>query len=148
MITAEGSVSSGVRRVEALTGFEGARRMRENEDLIQDLSLLVKSSREELSDRLASILKENRQLKDGKGAAASTRDLLADLDGGHGQRISAGPAEVVVAHWSDAPQEQLLVVADALKRRKGQRGFVLASTGEDGARFLCGTSEEVPKGQA
>lgn len=148
LITAEGSVSSGVRRVEALTGVEGARRIRENEDLIQDLSLLVKSSREELSGRLTSILKENRQLRDGKGAAASTRDLLADLDGGHGQRIPAGSGEVVVAHWNDAPQDQLLVVADALRRRKGKRGFVLASTGEDGVRFLCGTSEEVPKGQA
>lgn len=147
MITGEGSVSSGVRRVEALTGAEGARRMRENEDLIQDLALLMKSSREELGDRLTAILKENRQLREGKGAAQSNRDLLADLEGGHGQRIAADPGEVVVAHWSDTPQDQLLVAADSLKRRKGQRAFVLASTGEDGVRFICGTSEEVPKGR-
>lgn len=147
MITGEGSVSSGVRRVEALTGAEGARRMRENEDLIQDLALLMKSSREELGDRLAAILKENRQLREGKGAAQSNRDLIADLDGGHGQRIPADPGEVVVAHWSETPQDQLLVAADSLKRRKGQRAFLLASTGEDGVRFICGTSEEVPRGQ-
>ena len=147
MITGEGSVSSGVRRVEALTGAEGARRMRENEDLIQDLALLMKSSREELGDRLTAILKENRQLREGKGAGQSNRDLLADLEGGHGQRIAADPGEVVVAHWSDTPQDQLLVAADSLKRRKGQRAFVLASTGEDGVRFICGTSEEVPKGR-
>ena len=39
------------------------------------------------------------------------------------------------------------MAADSLKRRKGQRAFVLASTGEDGVRFICGTSEEVPKGR-
>ncbi|OUU26262.1 MAG: alanine--tRNA ligase [Planctomycetia bacterium TMED53] len=147
MITAEGSVSSGVRRVEALTGEEGSRRMRENEDLLQEIALTLKSSRDELKDRLTAVLKENRQLREGKGGAAPTRDLLSDLESGHGQRISAGAGEVVVAHWSDAPQDQLLVVADSLKRKKGLRAFLLASTGEEGVRFICGTSEEVPKGQ-
>ncbi|NCG13988.1 MAG: alanine--tRNA ligase [Planctomycetia bacterium] len=147
MITGEGSVSSGVRRIEALTGLEGGRRVREGEDLIQDLARILRSSREELGDRIASLIKENKDLKDGKGSAGPVRDLLADLDGGHGDRISAGEAEVVRACWKDAPQEQLLVVADALKRRQGARGFILASAGSDGVKFVVGTSESVPKGQ-
>ena len=39
------------------------------------------------------------------------------------------------------------MVADALKRRQGARGCILASAGSDGVKFVVGTSESVPKGQ-
>jgi alanyl-tRNA synthetase len=39
-----------------------------------------------------------------------------------------------------------LKVADALKRRSGQRAFILASTDEEGVRFIVGTSKNLPAG--
>ncbi|MGE4618223.1 MAG: alanine--tRNA ligase-related protein, partial [Planctomycetota bacterium] len=145
MIVAEGSVSSGVRRIEALTGVEGARRVRADENLLQDLALLLRAPRENLQERIENLIQENRALKDGKGGTAS-RDLLAELDSGHGETRVAGTGEVVIATWKDAPQEQLLKVADALKRRSGQRAFILASTDEEGVRFIVGTSKNLPAG--
>ena len=145
VIVHEGSVSSGVRRVEALTGVGGASRTRADEDLIHELSSLLRVPREDLHDRIGTLVRENRSLKDGKGSTP-TRSLLSDLDAGHGETRSAGSAEVVIATWQDAPQEQLLQVADALKRRGGDRAFILVSTGNDEIRFIVGTSESLPSG--
>ncbi|MDE0960259.1 MAG: alanine--tRNA ligase [Planctomycetota bacterium] len=145
IIVHEGSVSSGVRRIEALTGVGGASRTRADEDLLHDLSLLLRVPREDLHDRIGSLVRENRSLKDGKGSAPS-KNLLSDLDAGHGETRTAGSAEVVIATWQDAPQEQLLQVADALKRRGGNRAFILVSSGNDEIRFIVGTSESLPSG--
>ena len=145
IIVGEGSVSSGVRRIEALTGVQGARRVRADEDLLQDLASLLRSPREDLQQRIEALVQENRALKGGKGSDTD-RDLLAELDSGHGERRSVGSGEVVIAAWKDAPQEQLLKVADALKRRAGERAFILASSDKEGVRFIVGTSEALPSG--
>ncbi|NRA76020.1 MAG: alanine--tRNA ligase [Planctomycetes bacterium] len=145
MIVGEGSVASGVRRIEALTGVEGARRVRADEDLLQSLAAKLRTPREDLEQRIEGLVAENRALKGGKGVA-SDRDLLAELDSGYGERRTVGSGEVVIATWKDAPQEQLLVVADALKHRAGERAFILASSGDDGIRFIVGTSEALPSG--
>ena len=145
VIVHEGSVSSGVRRIEALTGVEGARRTRADENLLQDLAATLRVPREDLKQRIEGLVTENRSLKDGKGTQPS-RNLLTELDAGHGQVIRAGSAELVIATWQDAPQEQLLQVADALKRRGGDRAFILVSAGDEEIRFIVGTSESVPRG--
>ena len=139
MITGEGSVSSGVRRVEALTGAEGARRMRENEDLIQDLALLMKSSVR--SREVASPPSSRRIVSSVKAAAGLVQSRPArGSGGGHGQRIPADPGRwwfIGATHlrtsfsWLDSPRDA---------RATGLR---LARPGKMGS-LHCGTSEEVP----
>jgi len=145
IVVHEGSVSSGVRRVEAVTGIEGSRRTRSDEDLLHQLASMLRVPREDIHERIEGLVKENRSLKDGKGAAPS-RNLLEEVDGGGAETRSAGDADVVIARWQDAPQEQMLQVADALKRRSGQRCFILVSTGDDGIRFIVGSSQDLPAG--
>jgi len=142
-VIAEGSVSSGVRRVEALTGHASHLRIREDSELLSSLAGRLKVRREELGDRIEALLSENKDLRSGKGSAP-TRDCLKELDAGHGDRGAVADLEWVTAAWPEAPQEELLRVGDALKRREGGRVFVLASHGEDGVRFIVGSSEAVP----
>ena len=68
MIVGEGSVASGVRRIEALTGVEGARRVRADEDLLQSLAAKLRTPREDLEQRIEGLVAENRALKGGKGS--------------------------------------------------------------------------------
>ncbi|HIA27785.1 MAG TPA: alanine--tRNA ligase [Planctomycetes bacterium] len=145
IIVSEGSVSSGVRRIEALTGTGSAERTRADEDLVHHLSQFLKVAREDVRDRIESLVEENRNLRSGKGRVEQT-DYLAQLDGGHGERWTAGDAEVVTAAWESATVDDLLEVADALKRRAGVRAFILATSADDGVRFVIGTSGEVPRG--
>ncbi len=144
-VIGEGSVSSGVRRVEALSGRGSDRRIRDDSELLQELAGRLKVRREEIGDRVEAMLTELKSLRDGKGKAGQ-RDLLKELDDGHGERRSVGDLEFVAAIWGDAPQEELLRVGDALKRRSERTVFVLASQGEDGVRFIVGVSDAVGKG--
>ena len=141
-VIGEGSVSSGVRRVEALTGRGSHSRIREDADLISSLAKRLKVRREDLTDRIENLLTENKELRDGKGAAPG-RDCLVELEGGHGDRDTVGDLEWVAAAWPETPQDELLRVGDALKRRAGGRVFSLASHGEDGVRFIVGASDSV-----
>jgi len=139
-VIGEGSVSSGVRRVEALTGHESHKRIRRDADTLAELAQALKARPEEIRARIDALLAENRALKEGKGRAAA-RDLLAELDAGAGERAQVAGIELVTASWPDAPQEELLRIGDALRRRAGERVFILASTGEDGVRFIVGHSD-------
>ncbi len=145
LIVSEASVSSGVRRVEAMTGLGTLRRVREDEELLRAISGQLRAGREGVMERLASVIAENRDLKSGKGRREGARDLLEDFDAGAGEREQVDGSEIVSAHWADAPEEELLRVSDALKQRPGRRIYILASASAEGTvRVLVGTSKELP----
>ncbi len=62
-IVREGGVASGVRRVEAVTGPEAYRRLREAEAELQALAGLLRTSREGLPDRLRQLIAERAELE-------------------------------------------------------------------------------------
>ncbi len=140
-IVLEGSVSAGVRRIEAVTGTGALARGREDRDVIRNLSGLLKVSREDVPTRIDALLAELKELKGGqkKGAA---KDLVADLE--RVAEVSThADVEIITAAFEGAEMDDLLQVADVLKRRSGARVFILAS----GVRFLVGHSTDLPKGR-
>ncbi|MGE3164179.1 MAG: alanine--tRNA ligase [Planctomycetota bacterium] len=148
LVLQEGSVSSGVRRVEASTGLGTLERARQAEDLLRELCSELKADREGLVERIQSLLEENKTLKSGKGkAAGAERDLLAELDQGAGERLVVAGLEIVTAVWPAVDMEEILRVVDALKRRPGARAFVLATHDETGVRFVVGSSLAAPRGK-
>ena len=62
-ITSESGVASGVRRIEAITGQGILKKYNENEQIIEDASLVLKSSRNNLIDKASSIMDEVKVLK-------------------------------------------------------------------------------------
>ncbi|WP_073976258.1 alanine--tRNA ligase, partial [Erythrobacter donghaensis] len=84
-IVSESAVSSGVRRIEALTG-EGARQwLVARDERVKAIAALVKTSPDEVEARIASLVEERRALE---RELAEARKALA-LGGGAGK---AGPA--------------------------------------------------------
>jgi alanyl-tRNA synthetase len=61
-LTKEGSVAAGVRRIEAMTGKCAEKFVEEEEDLLQSLGLLLKAPTAVLSEKLQSLIDENRLL--------------------------------------------------------------------------------------
>ncbi|MFN0060208.1 MAG: alanine--tRNA ligase [Planctomycetota bacterium] len=144
LITTEGSVSSGVRRIEAITGIESLKHARASDTQLGDLATLLKVSRDEVAARVESIISENRELRQGKKAApAGGGPDLIESALAHSK--STNGCEFIAAAWPNVPIEELLRVADALKRRAGRRVFILASPTDEGARFVVGHSDELPK---
>jgi alanyl-tRNA synthetase len=63
LISSEGSVSSGVRRVECHTGIAALRKIQDERRLVSTLSSLLKASPAELPERLEKLLARNRELE-------------------------------------------------------------------------------------
>jgi alanyl-tRNA synthetase len=62
-IVGESSIASGIRRIEALTGFGTYLRLEEDEDLIQELSQTLRAPRTELSRAVGRLIDQQRQLE-------------------------------------------------------------------------------------
>jgi alanyl-tRNA synthetase len=62
-IVGESSIASGVRRIEALTGFGTYLRLEEDEGLLQELAHTLRAPRTELTRAITRILDQQRQLE-------------------------------------------------------------------------------------
>ncbi len=92
-IVSESAVSSGVRRIEALTG-EGARQwLVARDERVKAIAALVKTSPDEVEARIAALVDERRALE---RELAEARKALA-LGGGAGKAGPAVEASVVSA---------------------------------------------------
>lgn len=63
-IAKEGSIASGIRRIEAFTGEEAEKLGREKENLLQETAVLLKTEPQQIKEKLEKLLEENRQLSD------------------------------------------------------------------------------------
>ena len=71
IISNETSVSSGVRRIEAMTGSNLVKKSKAALTTIKELSEILNVPQEELVGRISDVLKENKNLKSGKKAEKS-----------------------------------------------------------------------------
>jgi alanyl-tRNA synthetase len=62
-IVGESSIASGVRRIEALTGFGSYLRLEEDENLLDEIAHTLRSPRTELTRAIARLIDQQRQLE-------------------------------------------------------------------------------------
>ena len=90
IISNETSVSSGVRRIEAMTGSNLVKKSKEALSTIKELSEILNVPQDELVGRVSDVLKENKNLKSGKKAEKSLsseelRSSKIEIDGNIGE---------------------------------------------------------------
>ncbi|MEH6356265.1 MAG: alanine--tRNA ligase [Marinobacter sp.] len=129
-ITSENGISSGVRRIEAVTGFGALEWIDSAERTLREASRLVKGSRESLVEKVQQTLDRNRQLEkeiDGlkaRLASSAGSDLASSA-------VEVAGLKVVAAEMPGADRQALMETADQLKNKLGEGVVVLASV-EDG----------------
>ncbi|MBQ0763204.1 alanine--tRNA ligase [Marinobacter psychrophilus] len=129
-ITSESGVASGVRRIEAVTGFGALEWVDSAERTLREAARLVKGSRESLVEKVQQTLERNRQLeKEIDGLKAQLASLAgSDLAS---SAVDVAGLKVVAAEMPGADRQALMETADQLKNKLGEGVVVLASV-EDG----------------
>src|SRR5690606_34959466 len=113
-VTAEGGIASGVRRIEAITGQAALDWVNESEEQLRQAAQLVKGSRDNLLDKLASVIDRNRQLeKDLEQLKATAATAAGNALAGEAQQL--GGMNVPVKRLDGLDGKAMLALIDPLK---------------------------------
>jgi len=125
-VTAEGSSSANVRRIEAITGPAAVGLLRERDRQLDDAAAAARVPAEQLAERITKLREDAK----GGGAKAATSTVDEEALAAEATEIAGVP--VVVARAAGADPKALPAIADRVKGRLGAPGaVVLAAPGED-----------------
>ena len=123
-ITAEAGIAAGVRRIEAVTGAGALAEVRRADQLLDEISGLVKSNRGDLAERIQSLLADNRRLykeldeAGQKLAASQGSDLAASAVDINGVKFLASQVQ--------GDSKAMMQTLDTLRSQLGDSIIVLA----------------------
>jgi len=143
-IVSEGGVSSGVRRIEALTGADARRHLAEQVQLLNSAAHALKASPADVPARVAQLLDERRKLE---RELAETRRKLATGGGGGSDAAGAdiGGVTYVARALSEVPPRELKSMVDDLKAKIGS-GIVAVANAYDGkGSIVVGVTPDLVK---
>ncbi len=129
-ITAESSISAGVRRIEAVTGTGAYEHYKQTRDAIEKLASIVRVSEPDLVESVERLTVERRELekqveqlkaKLAQSSAGSLADDVREVNG----------VKVIAAKVEGLDRKQMRSLADSL-RNKIQSGVVVLGTASNG----------------
>ena len=133
----EAAVSSGVRRIEALSGEAARRHLAKQDRTLRDLAARLKVSPDEIGARVDSLVDERRRLE---RQLAEAQKQLAIGGSGSGPVADAGETVSGVAFVSrildGVPAKELKGIADGLKQQIGSGVIAVLTRSEDGKAGL------------
>jgi alanyl-tRNA synthetase len=140
-IVAESGIASGVRRIEAVTGERAIEWVAQEEQNLRTIAEILKAGREELADKAAQLVENNRRLEKeleqlkGKLASAAGSDLAASAVDVEGIRVLA-------AKLDGADAKALRETLDQLKNKLGSAVIVLAAVSGDKVSLVAGVTPD------
>ncbi|MCX9146800.1 alanine--tRNA ligase [Erythrobacter sp. WG] len=144
-IVSESAVSSGVRRIEALTGESARQWLVGREEALKAAAGVIRATPEEVPARLAALLEERKRLEK---ELAEARKALAL--GGGGAGAGAASADETVAGVTFSGQvldgldpKELRPLLDAAKQRMGSGVAVLVAVNEGRASIAAAVTDDL-----
>ena len=135
-VTDEGSIGSGLRRIEAVTGGSVQDLLVRRYDLVEELSAQLKSPADEIADKVAALVEERDAER--RRADRLERDAARrEAEGLLGRVQDVDGAKVVAARVGAPNVETMREMGDFLKAKLGSVFVVLASVINDRPMFVA-----------
>ncbi|MEO7786952.1 MAG: alanine--tRNA ligase-related protein, partial [Sphingomicrobium sp.] len=143
-IIAESAVSSGVRRIEALTGEAARLWLTERDARLREAAATLKASPDEVPARLLALVENSKRLE---RELAEAKKALAM--GGGGAKAEAGPEQVAGYAFlgqvvDGLDPKSLRAEVDAMKQRLGGPGIAALIATNDGRASVAVGVNDVP----
>jgi alanyl-tRNA synthetase len=138
-IVAEGGVSAGVRRIEAVSGQGALDYVAAEEHRLQEAAQLLGGNSAEVADKLRALLDRQKKLEreveamKAKAAAGATSDLAA-------RAVDVAGIRVLAARLENFDAKALREAVDRLKQQLADAVVVLAGTRDGKAALVAGVS--------
>ncbi|MGB0865859.1 MAG: alanine--tRNA ligase [Granulosicoccaceae bacterium] len=139
-LTEEGSVATGVRRIEAVTGQGAVSRVAELETAAATVARRLNTSMNELPTRVDTLIERTRELErtidqlKAKAAAAAGQSLTDNA-------VAIGDVKLLATKLEGADPKQLRETVDQIKAKLGESVVVLAMDDGGVARVVAGVSK-------
>ena len=141
-IITEGSVATGVRRIEAVTGWEALRMAADERDLLKELSALLQTESAQLCEKVRTLLATEAKLKKEleaiarKAALAEGEELFAAVQeiGGH---------HYLVAKMTAASMDLLRENVDRFKDKYRSGVILLGAAQDEKVNFVAGVTKDL-----
>ena len=145
-LESEGSVASGVRRIEAITGKECLKKMERNQEMLYEAAAKLKTKPAEVTGRIQAQLEEVKELKrviETFKAKETAGEIDRILFGAH----TIEGLRVITASVPNADAGKLRQMGDMLRDKDSSVVAVLASVNDGNITFLavCG-KDAIAKG--
>ncbi|HBK56492.1 MAG TPA: alanine--tRNA ligase [Xanthomonadales bacterium] len=138
-IVAEGGISAGIRRIEAVTGQGALDHIAAETEQLDRVAALLGSGRSDVAARLAQMLERQKKLEreleslKARAAAGASADLAA-----HARDVAG--LKVVAARIEGMAAKDLRAAVDTLKSRLGDAVIVLAAAADGKVSLVSGVS--------
>ncbi len=143
-VVSEGAVSSGIRRIEAVTGAQAEARYQKDEHILRALAGAVKAGRDSVLDKVLQALEKGRQLEKeveqlkAKLARSAGDDLLQ-------QATDVNGVKVLAARLDGVDRKALMDMADQLKNKLGSAVVLLSAVEDDKVVLIAGVTKDISK---
>ncbi|HJO35501.1 MAG: alanine--tRNA ligase [Pseudomonadota bacterium] len=138
-ILGEAGVSAGVRRIEAVTGWQALAQLREQRELLASLAEQLRAQPADLARRIGQLQAQQRQLE------KDNARLKQQLASGQGQDLGAqaepvGDTQLLVARLDGVDAKTLRETLDQLKTRLQQAAVLLATVSDGKVVLIAGVT--------
>jgi alanyl-tRNA synthetase len=141
-IIGEESVAAGTRRITALTGRKALEHIHGIQSALQRTAAVVRTSREELPERIEAMAKELRELK--KKAAAAPSAEGAGVDQLVSDAADVAGTKVITAEVAGGTPQSLRQLIDQLRRKASPVAVLLATKQDEGKlTLIAGLSRDL-----
>ena len=141
-VTSESSISSGTRRIEAITGDKALKWAEETEFLAETLTELLQTRREDVEGKVKALIDGNKKMQH------EIKDLKAKLAGAHTEDTTVEPEQIngvslIVKHLDNDTEPQVMRAAiDQYKNAIKSGVIILSSESSKGkVRVSIGVTE-------
>ncbi len=143
-LISESSIASGVRRIEALTGEEAYKYTKEQTDIVDTITQILRVQPEQLTERLEKLLHSNKELQKelqklkGKLSSTSAEDYIKDV-------VNVSGVTVLQKKIENVDRKALLSLGDQLKDKLKSAVIVLATVYKDKVILISIVTDDLIK---
>lgn len=141
-ITSEGGIAAGVRRIEAMTGYDAYQFDKQTENSLSEIAQMTKSSNAQAVEKVAQLIKQQKELE--KQIATFQKQLASNQgDDLVNKAEEIGGVKLLATVVNGVSGKDLRDIADKLKDKLGSAVVVLAVVSGDKVSLVAGVTKDL-----
>ncbi len=139
IITNQSSVASGVRRIEALAGYQSIKHINYIREATTSLQSVLNVPTEDIHEKILSILEENKNLKKKSVNSKSKKSVVLS------KTIDIDDWKLIIEQIEIESTKDLRNLVDEHKNANEKACIVLLNVNKDKVAFVCGVTNNLSK---